>query len=216
MGHVGKRAGVLRRLLAQAGLEPVVSQLPRPTGAEHHAELLELYRALGGLIELPVWRPGGWDLIFEGPLVVELDEQLHFNRYRARTLNASWASDLPWAEDYRRYCADHEGRCLQDGCGQQRWTNRSSARNFAGGPVGDLDVGGAPRWKQRAFYDALKDTAHAAGMKATMARVAIYDTVDEHVLDGILQDHLAADPAAVLALVQQRSVAPDEFRRSSA
>ena len=37
-------------------------------------------------------RPGGWDLAFDTPdglLLVELDEEQHFNRYRALTLEAT-------------------------------------------------------------------------------------------------------------------------------
>ena len=37
----------------------------------------------------PRFRPGRWDLVFEEDLVVELDEELHFNRYRASTLTTS-------------------------------------------------------------------------------------------------------------------------------
>jgi uncharacterized integral membrane protein (TIGR00698 family) len=56
-------------------LAPAVGAAPPgPTGVEHHAELLALYRRLGGLLEAPVLRPGAWDLTFEGGLVVELDE----------------------------------------------------------------------------------------------------------------------------------------------
>jgi hypothetical protein len=66
----------------------------RPSGTRHAAELHALYRRLGGLLATPTWRPGGWDLVFGGSLVVELDEELHFNRYRALTLNSSWAKGV--------------------------------------------------------------------------------------------------------------------------
>jgi hypothetical protein len=75
------RAAALRRILIEAGLRPLSGQIPRPTGAAHLDELTELHRSLGGCATVPAWRPGGWDLLFEGPLAVELDEQLHFNRY---------------------------------------------------------------------------------------------------------------------------------------
>jgi hypothetical protein len=81
-------------------------------------------------------------------LVVELDEQLHFDRYRAATLNTSWSEDLPWTDACRAYCPEHEARCLRDGCSQQRWTNASCARYFSGGLTGDLQAG-VPRWKRR-------------------------------------------------------------------
>lgn len=206
MARTGKRARALRRILIEAGLAPVSGQLPRPTGAAHRDELLELYRVLGGLLDNPVWQPGGWDLIFEGPIVVELDEQLHFNRYRARTLETRWTAGLPWADAYKAYCIEHEACCLRDGRSQQRWSNPSCARNFAGGAPGDL-IAGAPRWKQRAFYDAVKDTAITTDPKLSMARVSIYDKVDGEPVDDILEGRCVVDPASVLQLLQQRTSA---------
>jgi hypothetical protein len=43
---------------------------------------------------------------------------------------------------------------------------------FSGGAAGDLDGEGAPRWKQRALYDAIKDTAPAA-LGVALARVSV-------------------------------------------
>jgi hypothetical protein len=207
MARTGKRANTLKAVLAAAGLGPTADKLPRPAGAEHHDELLALYRQLGGRIDVPTWRPGGWDLTFDGRLLVELDEQLHFNRYRALTLQSSWSTDLPWTAAYRTYCTVHEARCLKDGCSQQRWTNPSCARNFSGGPAGDLDAG-APRWKQRAFYDAMKDTLPTSGLALTFARVSIYDTVNGELLDDVLEERAHVDPNAVLALVRARTISP--------
>jgi hypothetical protein len=73
---------------------------------------------------------------------------------------------------------------------------------------GDLDAG-APRWKQRAFYDALKDTAPTAGLELAVAHVAIYDTVQAQLLDDILEERGSVDPAAVLTLVCDRAVQPN-------
>lgn len=203
MAPTGKRARALGRILIAAGLTVASGQLPRPTGALHTHELHELYRNLGGLLDSPRWRPGGWDLIFEGPIVVELDEQLHFNRYRAQTLQTTWTVGLPWADAYRAFCAEHEARCLRDGRGQQRWSNASCARNFAGGPPGDL-AAGAPRWKQRAFYDALKDTAVVTGLSLSLARLSIYDTIDGMLVDDLLEGRCVVKPASVLQFVVQR------------
>jgi hypothetical protein len=205
MARTGRRAGVLQAQLVRAGLTPVVTQPARPTGHTQHDELLSIYRQLGGLLALPAWRPGTWDLVFDGGLVVELDEELHFNRYRAMTLDASWGSDLPWTDEYRAYCAEFEGRCLAAGCWGKRWTNDSSARMFTGGPAGDLAAGGAPRWKQRALYDALKDTTAVAGVGLSLARLSIFDKVDGVALDDVLQERGSIDPEAVLGLVTART-----------
>ena len=165
-----------------------------------------MYRELGGLLTTPVWRPGSWDMVFAGPLVVELDEELHFNRYRALTLKASWAKDLPWTRAYLSYCAEYEDRCLAAGVWGERWTNDSCERMFSGGPKGKLDGDGAPRWKQRAFYDALKDTGAGTEIGVAIARVAIYDAVEGVVLEDVLERRAAAESSAVLTLVEERTV----------
>jgi hypothetical protein len=95
---------------------------------------------------------------------------------------------------------------LRDGRSQQRWTNPSSARQFAGGPPGDIEAG-APRWKQRAFYDAMKDTATEAGLAIAMSRVSIYDTVAGELMDDVLEGRVSVEPRAVRSLVEERKVA---------
>lgn len=42
------------------------------------------------------------------PVVIELDEEQHFNHYRAATLRFSWAEELPWTSAYRDYSRLHE------------------------------------------------------------------------------------------------------------
>lgn len=134
-----------------------------------------------------------------GPLVVELDEEPHFNRYRALTLTASWAKDLPWTRAYRSYCVEYEDRCLDAGDWGKRWTNGSAGRMFSGEQAGKLDGDGAPRWKQRAFYDALKDTGAGNEIGVAIARVANYDPIDGALLEDVLERRAVAEPAAVLA-----------------
>ncbi len=63
--------------------------------SEMRADVLDLYRSLGGRLERPALRPGAWDLALAGGDVVELDEELHFNQYRAQTLEWSWSRRLP-------------------------------------------------------------------------------------------------------------------------
>ena len=104
-----------------------------------------------------------------------------------------------------RHCADHEDRCLRDGRNQQRWTNASCSRNFSGGLPGDLKAG-APRWKQRALYDAMKDTTPTTTLGIAIARVAIYDRVGGVSLDDILEGRVSAEPSDVLKLVRARTV----------
>lgn len=212
MVRTGQRSEVLLDLLVGAGLRPIVATPPRPTGAERLEELLELYRRLGGLQDAPRLQPGAWDLAFEDGLVVELDEELHFNRYRALTLESSWSIGLPWVKDYLRYCADHEGACLSAGRWGKRWTNDSCARMFSGSPAGDLDGDGAPRWKQRALYDAMKDTAPMTALGVALARVSIYDQVDGVSLGSVLEGSARLTRTAIVEFVAARIATPPSGR----
>ena len=48
----------------------------------------------------------------------------------------------------------------------------------SGSQPGDLaSEGGAPRWKQRAIYDAMKDTVAAGAKGVRVARLSVYDNV---------------------------------------
>ncbi|MGD0197243.1 MAG: hypothetical protein ABSC56_04975 [Solirubrobacteraceae bacterium] len=206
--RTGARAKLLADLLTAGGLIPTPVTPARPTPQRLGDELLELYRCLGGCQASPALRPGAWDLVFEGPIVVELDEELHFNRYRAMTLRASWAQALPWREDYLRYCDKHESDCLAAGRWGKRWTNDSCARMFTGGPLGKLDGAGAPRWKQRALYDAIKDSATMAETPVAMARLSIYDVVAGHTLGQALSQAGSGSADEVAELLRRRTVAP--------
>jgi len=54
----------------------------------------DCYRRLGGIgAEIPL-RLGHWDAEYEG-IAVELDEELHFNRYRLITLESPVYIELP-------------------------------------------------------------------------------------------------------------------------
>ena len=209
MVRTGKRAEVLKSILLDAGLEaggsapapPRLADLPTPLADE----VVGLYRALGGPEEAPALRPGSWDLVFGGALVVELDEELHFNRYRALTLSASWATGLPWTETFGAFCVAHEDECLSAGTWGKRWTNPSCERMFGpAGAVGDLMGAGAPRWKQRALYDAMKDAASSGDGGVRLARVSVHDAVDGNRLWDVLGGPASVSPAAIRALVEAR------------
>jgi hypothetical protein len=216
MVRTGARASVLLDALVSTGLHllgssdapgrPTLAQLP----ATIAAEVLAMYRDLGGVKEAPTFRPGEWDLSFAGGLVVELDEELHFNRYRACTLGASWERNLPWTADYRRYCDEQEHLCVSAGCWGKRWTSSSTARMFLGGSVGNLDGDGAPRWKQRALYDSLKDTLPLLTAEVRLARVATHDSIEGETLATILDGVAPVNAGAVRELVDARTSDPTE------
>lgn len=191
------------------GYKPAGS-LPGPRANDLSPERLEhlsyLYRALGGTNASPQFRPGGWDLAFEGGLVVELDEELHFNRYRRITLQPEWTVDLPWRRDYVAFTVEHEAECLAAARWGKRWTNPSCEALFGtADPPGTFRSVGAPRWKQRALYDALKDAAALDASTIHLARLATVDLVGEVCLGAVLEGRAPIDLDALLQLLKERS-----------
>ena len=89
MGKTGARTRALDTLLTQVGRPPTRPRPPAPRLARMPPEAAEnveaLYVALGGRRGAPALGPRGWDLL-AGETLVELDEEQHFNRYRATTL----------------------------------------------------------------------------------------------------------------------------------
>jgi len=155
---------------------------------------------------MPPLRPGAWDLAFEGGLVVELDEELHFNRYRARTLRFPWTLDLPWRETYLRHCRDREPECLAAGRWGKRWTNPSCESMF--GPpdtAGMLDGAGSPRWKQRALYDAMKDVVALQSANLRLCRLSVWDQIGGVSLGDVLAG-AKLERAELSELVAQRTI----------
>jgi hypothetical protein len=214
MVRTGARAAVLSDLLGNAGLRPTtppaapgLESLPADAGAE----LLDRYRELGGIQPSPRLRTGGWDLAVEDEpgemIVIELDEELHFNRYRRVTLSAPWYHELAWVSDYATLCNGHEERCRTAGTWGKRWTTPSSERLFGpAGTPGELDGPGAPRWKQRALYDSLKDLAARSGCVPQLARLSIYDPINGMNLEQCLNGSAVADPAVLRDLIERRIV----------
>lgn len=189
----------------------------RPTALEHFstdlaARVLETYGALGGRGDRPTLRPGAWDIGVDG-VMVELDEHLHFNRYRAATLRSDLYKELPRfpLATFRSLCEEHESACLRAGSYGGKWSNTSCERMFGpAGAKGNLSGPGAPRWRQRALYDHMKDLMPLHD-GTQVARLAIWEEVPG--TNATLHDILSAkvlDPAraaSVRALVSARAEA---------
>jgi hypothetical protein len=143
------------------------------------SQVLGVYHELGGKQEAPALRPGSWDVVVDG-ILVELDEQLHFNRYRALTLTVPSYEQLPRfpLAGYRAFCATKEQACLKAGAGQGRWMNDSTEAHFGpSGARGDFTGRGSSRWKQRALYDLMKDLTQLDVGARPLARIAIWDAI---------------------------------------
>ncbi|MGV0788372.1 hypothetical protein ABQF33_15805 [Mycolicibacterium sp. XJ2] len=175
---------------------PRLETLP-PDASERAADL---FQSLGGQMPMPHLRPGSWDLAFEDGLVVELDEELHFNRYRAQTVQSQWATALPWRETYLDLCRDFEEKCVAAGKWGKRWTTPSCESMFGPpSPPGVLDGPGSPRWKQRALYDAVKDIAALQLRTPRLCRLSVWDRVgDTTIGEALAGGHVDLDQFADL------------------
>lgn len=156
----------------------VSSPQPDISASVFGPEVHRVYRELGGSLDAFPTRHGKWDIECDG-FVVELDEEQHFNRYRRTTLDSAVYKALPTfpLDLYREYCVDRERDCLRKAGFGRYWTNVSCERHFgSAGAKGDLVSGGSPRWKQRAFYDFLKDLGPLI-CGINVVRISIYDIV---------------------------------------
>lgn len=211
MASQRQRQGRLAGLLADLGRREAAARPPAPrldTMPSDAAErVLDLYRALGGGAEsFVVLRPGVWDIVLADGLIVELDEEQHFNRYRRATLEPAWSGALPWASDYRSYSDEHEGAAVKKASRGGYWASPSTERMF--GPAdapGVFGEAGSPRWKQRALYDAMRDALAAVG-EVRLSRVAVWDAVGDATLARVLDGRADADHDALAELIARREV----------
>jgi hypothetical protein len=72
------------------------------------------------------------------------------------------------------------------------------------GPAGDLTADGAPRWKQRARYDAINDIGSTDGSGVSMARLSVYDQISDTTLGAALEQRASVSPNGVRELLEQR------------
>lgn len=210
MANQRQRQARLAGLLADLGRRESTERRPAPrldTIPPLAAERVrELYRALGGGgEEFVAFRPGPWDIVLADGVLVELDEEQHFNRYRRTTLEPDWAETLPWASAFREYCDEREEAALRKAKRGGYWASPSTERMF--GPAatpGEFTGNGAPRWKQRALYDAMRDALAASG-EVRLARVAVWDAVGDSTLARVLDGRVEPDHDALAELVAART-----------
>ncbi len=185
----------------------MVPKLPGSQPPES-AWIEQSYRQLGGIQSAPVLRPRGWDISTRDGLIVELDEEQHFNRYRSVTLRTVWASTLPWSRAYLEYCDLHEETALRKCSGVGFWESPGSVAQFgSAGLPRELIGPGSPRWKQRALYDSMRDAAAAAG-RVQLARLSVYDDVGGVRLGTALRDLRRLDRGALAELIAIRTAPP--------
>lgn len=167
---------------------------------------MSTYAQLGGVLEAPRLQPLGWDIPTSGGLIIELDEEQHFNRYRAATLRMTWSAELPWQQDYLSYCAKFEQVALKNHAGGGFWESDGSITQFGpAGPRRSLENGGSPRWKQRAVHDAMRDATALAG-SVTLARLSVYDRIGATRLGDAPRRSSMLDLDRLQALIARRTL----------
>lgn len=137
---------------------------------------LEVYESLGGKTNVPEIKIKVPFMEF-GRFCVLLDEPIHFNRYRAKTLRSSFYERLtsfPLTK-YRTYCRKHEVECLKVGTSNPSWTNAEAEQYFGTSQQsGDLGLSGSSGWKLNALNDFIIDII-ARQRKVRLVRISVWD-----------------------------------------
>jgi len=193
---MGNMQNNLEQMLVDLGYMCIDKKNPKLTiedlrKAGFYKPALQSYKALGGIQDVVPLRLGNWDMKFNG-LIVELDEQRHFNRYRLITLDSPIYQQLPKfpLNLYREYCNKYEADCIKAGGYGGNWTNSSCEKQFGQSSMPNImDENGSARWKQRAFYDFLKDVCILIH-KVPLVRLSIWDEINTLERPRLLKDIL--------------------------
>lgn len=179
---MGKRQKYLEKLIYNTfkrSNENELLKLNDILDTEYSDMAFEMYKNLGGVHETLKFRLGRYDISCKD-FIIELDEELHFNRYRKLTLQADVYKKLSTfpLDNYLQYCKTHEKECLRAGGFGGKWKNSSTEKYFAtSSNNGKLSGIGSSRWKQRAFYDFLKDISQLI-LGVNIIRISIWDLID--------------------------------------
>lgn len=147
----------------------------------------DTYKKLGGQLETLPTKYGPWDISTKD-FIIELDEERHFNRYRLETLKSSYYDkQINFSvSDYKGYCKDFENNCLSAAGWSGNWKNDSTEKMFLkSNEDGNLSGNGSSRWRQRAYYDFMKDITSII-KNIPIIRVSIYDQFRGKTIDNIL------------------------------
>lgn len=180
-------------------------------GSMYERHFLEAYEILEG-------KNPGQPIKFEpvflefGRFCILLDEALHFNRYRAKTLRSSFYESISAfpAIKYRTYCRNYETECLKIGTSKPHWTNSEAELHF--GPSqqsGDLGLNGSSGWKLIAMQDLLTDLI-CRKRKIRLLRISIWDDlmVNKHLkkLNQILVSPSGESVEPILKFIERRII----------
>lgn len=170
-----------------------------------HSEIDRVYRLLGGKLSEYPTAFRGYDIQLNN-CIVELDEEQHFNRYRKLTLTSAIYQKIDSFSitDYRTFCEKHEINCLKKADNRKYWSTSSTDKQFGeSSDRGVLDENGSSRWKQRAFYDYLRD-AGSEFSKHKLIRIAVHQLIRDKTVDEILKKGLSQYYNDLIAIIKER------------
>jgi hypothetical protein len=147
----------------------------------------EVYKGLGGQLDMLPINYGLWDISTKD-FIIELDEERHFNRYRLETLNSKYYKNYTIFSvfEYSDFCKDFESNCLSTASWGKNWKNDSTEKMFLKSNVnGNLSGNGSSRWRQRAYYDFMKDISSSI-KGIPIYRISIYDKFHDKTIGSIL------------------------------
>lgn len=146
----------------------------------------KIYRALGGVLEEAPSRFRGWDAEIKG-FAFMIDDERHFNRYRLETLNSELYKKIKFPmKEYKEYCKKYENICLRAATWSEKWSSYGSVKQFGeAGIEGKIDGAGAPKWKQRAYYDFVRDVTPLI-TDYKVVRFSIWDSIGDGLVNDVL------------------------------
>jgi hypothetical protein len=198
---MGEREGALRELIINAGFAVIDSNFNFDENRRKTTRATNVINCLDGAWKLlsdsapptnaskQIWdilldlnAPKSGSILFKGRqyLAIELDEEQHFNRYRAATLASTIYCYLPHFpfDAYSRMCVAREPGCIQKASHGNYWTSPPSAKYFGrAARPGSLRPPGSPRWKQRAYEDLRKDALPLLVSNLSVVRLSVWDTL---------------------------------------
>lgn len=195
-----RKESILKQVVLQEYGEKKHLKLTRSQfllSSEFYSEVESVYKELGGILGEPPLTFGSWD-ISTPEFILELDEENHFNRYRLQTLNSNIYQMINGfrLDEYMRFCTLYESGCRKHG---GFWKNNSSEKLFVkSDDNGCLDGAGSSRWRQRAFYDFLRDVTGLI-KEIPVIRLSIYQTFKGRKVYDIIE---SKDKAMILDLVR--------------
>ncbi len=150
----------------------------------------DTYIKLDGQLEVLPINYGSWDISTKD-FIIELDEERHFNRYRLETLSSGIYDKYTnfSVDNYKKNCQNQEKQCLSAASWGKNWKNDSTEKMFCKSNInGNLSGNGSSRWRQRAYYDFLKDITSII-RNIPIFRISIYDKFRDKSIESILNSN---------------------------